>query len=129
VSNTRPKHPTKPKHATIKRGRTIKTFELTNIAKPVSHKMKPLSSRAVVHKKRGTHKTPKVKRTTKVVSTPTTRSIARAKVALARAARAPRGHKHERKPRTARFTNIEKTPTKSNRGPTEPKISKKGWYS
>ena len=128
MSNTRPTHPTKPKHAP--RGRSVRTYELTNIEKPVDHKMKPLTSRAVVHKKRGVSKTPKhAKSDVKYVSTPTTRSVAKAKVALARAARPPAGHKHERKVKTTKLTNIEKTPSKSSKEPTAPKIDKKGWYS
>jgi hypothetical protein len=109
----------------------LRTYELTNIEKPVTHKMRPLRSGVIVHKKRGGHKVPHQKHVkgVKSVSTPETRSIRTAQRALWRAARSPKGHKHERKPRTAKFTNIEKKPAKSTREPTAPKISKKGWYS
>lgn len=128
MANGKPTHPTKPKHAP--RGHKVRTFELTNIERPVDHKMKPLSSRGVVHKKSGTSKKPKhAKSDVKYVSTPVTRSVAKAKVALARAARTAAGHRRERKVATTKLTNIEKTPAKSSKEPSMPKPNKKGWYS
>lgn len=98
--------------AKVKRGRAIKTVTLSNIARPSSAKMKPLSSHAAPHKKRGEHKEPKAKG--KTASTP-------------RAARAPRGHKHEGKVRTAKDTNIEKKASKPRNEPASPKKPK--WFS
>lgn len=119
----------RPKAPKMKRGRKLRTIKLSNIAQPVIHKMKAMSSRAVVHKRRGTHKTAKSKvAKSKTASTPESRSIKKAQVALERAARPPRGHKHERKIRTVKFSNIETTPRKASKTATA-KADTKKWYS
>jgi hypothetical protein len=117
---TRIRRPKKPKV----RGRSVKTYKLTNIERPSSTKMKPLSSRAVVTHKRSASKRPHQKGV-KYVSTPETKSIEHAKE---RAARSARTSRHEQKIKTEKLTNIavksSKPAKSSSKGDKPPK-----WFS